>query len=217
MANKQLIDYIKQELSKQTSKEKIIKDLMGSGWNDKEISEAFDSALGGDKKSSLPIKKIIIGIGIFVVLIGLAVLAYYVFYDGASDGSVSDRDAERIEGIRVAQAALETYFDQNGEYPGASEPIVCENAEENVFPALGINISDPNPDWNFIYGASNFREGGLVDTNADDYILGVAIEEEANIPDDDTPSDDWGCECDLANANHPSGAPEGTPIYCVKK
>ncbi len=114
-------------------------------------------------------------IELLVVIAIIGILAGIVLIS-LNDAREKARDSRRIGVLRQAQVALESYFDDHGEYFAGSSPPPggsCESAEGpgNLFDAIGLgeNISDPLDDRNYVYS------GATVDGT--DYVLGADLED----------------------------------------
>ncbi|MDX1535472.1 MAG: prepilin-type N-terminal cleavage/methylation domain-containing protein [Candidatus Spechtbacterales bacterium] len=164
-------------------------------------------------------------IELLVVIAIIGILAAIVLVS-LNDARTSARDTQRVGNVRQAQIALEVKFDEIGGYPGAAVANTCENAESGAFVLAELNAADPSNNRNFYYGAPQARTDLTVDAannyTANDYIIGVVLEDPANNPPNDIDIDDFGCECVASDAAMVTAGYAGSAIqtgadpYCIK-
>ncbi len=84
-------DYIKQQLKKGRSKERIEKDLLDVGWREEDVREAFNSLNGIKMKKIIPIIVFVI----FVFSVGVG--AYFLMDNGDKDLGFEEVDSSRLQ------------------------------------------------------------------------------------------------------------------------
>ncbi|MEX2145037.1 MAG: prepilin-type N-terminal cleavage/methylation domain-containing protein [Candidatus Spechtbacterales bacterium] len=105
----------------------------------------------------------------------------------------SGRDTNRVANTRNVQLALEVEFDRAGTYPDQQGNVACVDNEANAvaaFITIGMDgVEDPLSDGPETAGKDFFYVSNAAGT---DYVLGVPLENVANLPPNDLNTGDAG-------------------------
>lgn len=125
MVNPQLLQYIKQQLQQGMSQEQIKSTCISSGWQAKDIQEAFSFALGAEKPPVTQVPKKGFSIWkIIGIVLGTPIVLVIIIVPLQTTSTKESRDSTRVAYIKSLQLYLSIYSEEHqGTFPASLDEL----------------------------------------------------------------------------------------------